>query len=74
MAKEWLTRLIDRHIYRHKMLPLLYAGYTDEMPKLVEYAKEMMEQVGIHYEKENEKEIKDELDYSDGIVRPSTLR
>ncbi|KAJ3256957.1 HEAT repeat-containing protein 2 [Boothiomyces macroporosus] len=74
LAKEWLTRLIDRHIYRHKMLPLLYAGYTDEMPKLVEYAKEMMEQVGIHYEKENEKEIKDELDYSDGIVRPNRPR
>ncbi|KAJ3268168.1 HEAT repeat-containing protein 2 [Terramyces sp. JEL0728] len=74
LSKEWLTRLIDRHIYRHKILPLLYAGYTDELPKLVEYAKGMMEEVGVHFEKENEKEIKDELDYSDGIARPNRPR
>lgn len=66
LAKDWLTQLMDRHIYGFKILPLLYAGLTDEVPKLAELSLSFIDIVGAQYEKENNDRIKDELDYSDG--------
>ncbi|KAJ3359863.1 HEAT repeat-containing protein 2 [Kappamyces sp. JEL0680] len=74
LARDWLTLLMDRHVYGVKILPLLYAGLTDETPKLVELSYTYMDQVGAQYEKENNDRIKDELDYSDGISRPNRPR
>jgi dynein assembly factor 5, axonemal len=71
LAKDWLTKLLDRHVYGFKILPLLYAGLTDEIVNLQSTCQEFMEIVGEMYEKENNQKIKDELDYTDGIVRES---
>jgi dynein assembly factor 5 len=71
LAKDWLTKLIDRHVYGFKILPLLYAGLTDEIVNLQSTCQEFMEIVAELYERENNQKIKDELDYTDGIVRES---
>ena len=54
-------QLIDRHIYGFKILPLLYAGLTDEIVDLQSTCQGFMELVGELYEKENIQKIKDEL-------------
>lgn len=74
LAKDWLTQLMDRHVYGLKIVPFLYAGVTDDLPKLSALCIEYLDQVGAQYEKENNDRIKDELDYSDGIIRPDRPR
>ena len=73
LAKEWLTELMDRHVYGVKIVPFLYAGVSDELPKLSALCIDYLDQVGAQYEKEHNDRIKDELDYSDGVVRPGNL-
>ena len=68
VARRWLMELIDRYSYGHKVLPLLLAGMTDDMPDLRQAAFTAMEDVGALYEKEWESRVKDESDYSDGIA------
>ncbi|KAI8904408.1 armadillo-type protein [Gorgonomyces haynaldii] len=66
LARDWMTKLIDRYTYGYKILPLLLAGLTDDMPKLKQTSIGFMDQVGQLYEQEWEDRIKDEMDYTDG--------
>lgn len=72
LAKDWLTQLMDRHVHGYKIVPLLYAGLTDEIPNLKQISLEYLDIVGVQYEKEHNDRLKDELDYSDGLDRPCT--
>jgi dynein assembly factor 5 len=65
LSRDWLTLLMDRHVYGHKILPFLYAGATDELPKLAALSKTYLDEAGVQYEKDNHDKIKDEMDYSD---------
>lgn len=69
LAKNWLTQLMDRHVYGFKILPLLYSGLTDEITNLQTTCQGFLEIVGEQYEKDNINKIKDEMDYTDGIIR-----
>jgi dynein assembly factor 5 len=71
---ELLSKLIDRHIYGYKFLPILYAGSVDEMPKLSQKALQLLDKIGEQYEQENTGKIKDELDYTDGRDYPGRPR
>ena len=53
LAKEWLTELMDRHVYGVKIVPFLYAGVSDELPKLSALCIDYLDQVGAQYEKEH---------------------
>ncbi|EDV28055.1 uncharacterized protein TRIADDRAFT_53253 [Trichoplax adhaerens] len=60
---NWMMNLMDRYSYFHKILPLLLTSQTDELPEIVELGKKLYDKVGEQYEKENEEELKDQLDY-----------
>jgi dynein assembly factor 5 len=68
-AAQLQVDLMDRHVYAHRILPLLYAGMKDEMPKLVALCTQYVDQAGERYESDNKDRIKDEMDYSDGHDR-----
>uniref|UniRef100_A0A670YBA6 Dynein axonemal assembly factor 5 n=1 Tax=Pseudonaja textilis TaxID=8673 RepID=A0A670YBA6_PSETE len=74
---EWLLHLRDRYSYFHKLIPLLLSGLTDEMHENKELALTYWKKVGLQWEKENEDDIKDKLDfytepsyYPPGLTRP----
>lgn len=69
LACEWLTLLMDRYTFGYKILPLLIAGLSEEIPKLVEQTQVHLDQVGALYEVEWESRVKNEMDYSDGMDR-----
>jgi dynein assembly factor 5 len=66
LANQWLTRLLDRYTYGHKVLPLLLAGLSDPIDQLSSGCDSLMNCVGELYESEWESRIKDEMDFSDG--------
>ncbi|KAM3826520.1 dynein axonemal assembly factor 5 [Vipera latastei] len=75
---EWLLHLRDRYSYFHKLIPLLLSGLTDEMHENKELALTYWKKVGLQWEKENEEDIKDKLDfyaepsyYPPGLTRPN---
>nr|XP_028561739.1 dynein assembly factor 5, axonemal isoform X1 [Podarcis muralis] len=74
---EWLLHLRDRYSYFHKLIPLLLSGLTDEIHENKELALTYWKKVGSQWEKENENDIKDKLDfyivppyYPPGLTRP----
>ncbi|XP_062820415.1 dynein axonemal assembly factor 5 [Anolis carolinensis] len=74
---EWLLHLRDRYSYFHKLIPLLLSGLTDEMHENKELALTYWKRIGLQWEKENEEDIKDKLDfysappyYPQGLTRP----
>ncbi|TPX57998.1 hypothetical protein SpCBS45565_g08096 [Spizellomyces sp. 'palustris'] len=62
-AAEWMLNLPDRWSVGYKILPLLLAGMTDELPKLAEVCRNYMDDIGKLYETDWEDRVKDELDY-----------
>ncbi|XP_053133057.1 dynein axonemal assembly factor 5 isoform X2 [Hemicordylus capensis] len=74
---EWLLNLRDRYSFFHKLIPLLLSGLTDEVHENKELALSYWKKVGLQWEKENEDDIKDKLDffavpsyYPKGVTRP----
>uniref|UniRef100_A0A452GR81 Dynein axonemal assembly factor 5 n=1 Tax=Gopherus agassizii TaxID=38772 RepID=A0A452GR81_9SAUR len=74
---EWLLHLRDRYSYFHKLIPLLLSSFTDEMPENKQLAVSYWKRIGLQWEKENEDDLKDKLDfysapthYPEGVVRP----
>lgn len=55
---DWLTLLPDRWDHHSRLVPYLISGLFDESQDIQEAALEILEQVGIDYEKEKEKELK----------------
>ncbi|KAK5856297.1 hypothetical protein PBY51_007905 [Eleginops maclovinus] len=75
---DWLLQMRDRYSYFHKLIPLLLTGINDEIPEIRCLAADLWKQVGAQWEKENEDDIKDKLDflltqppfYPPGVERP----
>ncbi|XP_036409022.1 dynein assembly factor 5, axonemal-like [Megalops cyprinoides] len=75
---NWLLHLPDRYSYFHKLIPLLLSSLTDEIPEIRLLAAELWRQTGAQWEKENEEDLKDKLDfltsspmrYPAGVERP----
>ncbi|NWY60616.1 DAAF5 factor, partial [Chionis minor] len=65
---EWLLHLRDRYSYFHKLIPLLLGSFTDEIPENTKLAWTYWEKIGLQWEKENEEDLKDKMDFS---VSPS---
>uniref|UniRef100_A0ACB8FLK2 Uncharacterized protein n=1 Tax=Sphaerodactylus townsendi TaxID=933632 RepID=A0ACB8FLK2_9SAUR len=60
---EWLLHLRDRYSFFPKLIPLLLSGLADEMHENRELALSYWKKVGLQWEKENEDDIKDKLDF-----------
>ncbi|XP_009907079.2 dynein axonemal assembly factor 5 [Dryobates pubescens] len=74
---EWLLHLRDRYSYFHKLIPLLLGSFSDEIPENVKLAWTYWEKIGLQWEKENEEDLKDKMDFSvsplhypKGVTRP----
>ncbi|POI36111.1 hypothetical protein CIB84_000136 [Bambusicola thoracicus] len=74
---EWLLHLRDRYSYFHKLIPLLLGSVTDDIPENTTLAWTYWEKVGLQWEKENEDDLKDKMDFSvppshypKGVTRP----
>ncbi|XP_060523147.1 dynein axonemal assembly factor 5 isoform X2 [Cylas formicarius] len=62
-AARWLLQQRDRYSFFHKMLPLLLTGLNDEVESTRIEAHKLWEMVGLQYQQENEKDLKDKMDY-----------
>ncbi|XP_030754377.1 dynein assembly factor 5, axonemal [Sitophilus oryzae] len=62
-AARWMLYQRDRYSYFHKMLPLLLTGLNDEVESTRIEAHMLWEKVGLQYQQENEKDLKDKLDF-----------
>ncbi|XP_060946261.1 dynein axonemal assembly factor 5-like [Limanda limanda] len=75
---NWLLHMRDRYSYFHKLIPLLLSSINDEIPEIRLLAADLWRQVGAQWEKENEDDIKDKMDflltpppfYPPGVERP----
>eukprot|EP00064_Thunnus_orientalis_P011048 superscaffoldBa00001557_g11078 len=75
---DWLLHMRDRYSYFHKLIPLLLSSVNDEIPEIRLLAADLWRQVGAQWEKENEDDIKDKMDflltppplYPPGVERP----
>ncbi|KAJ0001391.1 hypothetical protein NQD34_006411 [Periophthalmus magnuspinnatus] len=75
---DWLLHLPDRYSYFHTLIPLLLTNTSDEIPEIRLLAADLWRQVGAQWEKENEEDIKDKMDflltpppfYPSGVERP----
>ncbi|XP_017669116.1 PREDICTED: dynein assembly factor 5, axonemal [Lepidothrix coronata] len=74
---EWLLHLRDRYSYFHKLIPLLLGSFSDEIPENEKLAWTYWEKIGLQWEKENEEDLKDKMDFSlspshypKGVTRP----
>nr|XP_023666379.1 dynein assembly factor 5, axonemal isoform X1 [Paramormyrops kingsleyae] len=60
---HWLLNLRDRYSYFHKLIPLLLSSFSDEIPEIRLLAADLWRQTGAQWEKENEEDLKDKLDF-----------
>lgn len=60
-AARWLLEYRDRYSFFYKILPLLLTGLNDEVVETRMEAAKLWEKVGLQYQQENEKDLKDEL-------------
>lgn len=75
---SWLLELRDRYSYFHKLIPLLLSSSTDEIPDIRQTALNYWQKIGLQWEKENEDDLKDKMDfiaqcpsfYPPGVQRP----
>ncbi|XP_072549719.1 dynein axonemal assembly factor 5-like [Salminus brasiliensis] len=76
---DWLLHLQDRYSYFHKLIPLLLSSFSDDIPEIRNQAVALWGQVGAQWEKENEDDLKDKMDfllsppsrYPPGVERPA---
>ncbi|XP_035389658.1 dynein assembly factor 5, axonemal [Electrophorus electricus] len=61
---DWLLHLRDRYSYFHKLIPLLLSSLSDDVPEIKALAWELWRQVGTQWEKENEDDLKDKMDFA----------
>lgn len=69
LVGSWLLDLPDRYSFHHKLIPLLLTGLIDESPEIKELTESLWWDVGIKYEKENEKDLKDKLDFMEREIK-----
>ncbi len=61
---NWLLDLLDRYSFHHRLLPLLLTGLMDEVPEIQAKTEALWHDVGLKYESENEKDLKDKQDFA----------
>uniref|UniRef100_A0A1Y1LC31 TOG domain-containing protein n=1 Tax=Photinus pyralis TaxID=7054 RepID=A0A1Y1LC31_PHOPY len=79
VASRWLLNYRDRYSYFHKLLPLILTGLNDEIPETREKASALWQTIGLQYERENESDLKDQMDYlttlpkyyPENLIRPN---
>ncbi|XP_071107149.1 dynein axonemal assembly factor 5-like [Haliotis cracherodii] len=60
----WLLDLPDRYSFHHKLIPLILTSITDEQTDIKELADTLWYDIGMKYERENEEEMKDKIDFA----------
>ncbi|XP_007941344.1 dynein axonemal assembly factor 5 [Orycteropus afer afer] len=60
----WLLALRDRYSFFHKLIPLLLSSLDDGLPEIRQLATSLWEKVGLQWQKENEEDLKDKLDFA----------
>ncbi|XP_067671064.1 dynein axonemal assembly factor 5-like [Haliotis asinina] len=60
----WLLDLPDRYSFHHKLIPLILTSITDEQTDIRELADTLWYDIGMKYERENEEEMKDKIDFA----------
>ncbi|XP_006167960.2 dynein assembly factor 5, axonemal [Tupaia chinensis] len=60
----WLLNLRDRYSFFHKLIPLLLSSFNDEIPEITDSAASLWEKIGLQWQKENEEDLKDKLDFA----------
>ena len=60
---DWLLHLDERIDHQGRLLPYLITGLTDSHPHVRQRSLQLLEAIGVLYEKDNEKELKDILTY-----------
>nr|CDS26635.1 HEAT repeat containing protein 2 [Hymenolepis microstoma] len=63
---EWLLNLPDRYSYHTKLIPLILSGQMDECNEIREEALAIWHDVGLKFQKENENDLKDKIDFDPG--------
>ncbi|KAJ3645393.1 hypothetical protein Zmor_023056 [Zophobas morio] len=63
VAARWLMEYRDRYSFFYKILPLLLTGLNDEVEETRIEAQDLWEKVGLQYKNENEKDLKDQIDF-----------
>lgn len=63
---EWLLNLMDRYSYHSKLVPLILSGYIDECEEIRDEATALWDDVGLKFQKENEEDLKDKIDFDPG--------
>lgn len=66
LVGSWLLDLPDRYSYQTKLLPLLLSGFIDESDEIRMVATKLWHHIGLKFEKENEEQLKDKLDFDHG--------
>ncbi|XP_032728744.1 dynein assembly factor 5, axonemal isoform X2 [Lontra canadensis] len=60
----WLLDLRDRYSFFHKLIPLLLSSLEDDIPEIALAATNLWEKVGLQWQRENEDDLKDKLDFA----------
>ncbi|KAJ8911640.1 hypothetical protein NQ315_005985 [Exocentrus adspersus] len=63
IAGRWLLEYRDRYSYFYKILPLILTCLNDDVEEIRLESTLLWEKIGTQYQEENEKDLKDELDY-----------
>ncbi|RZC34979.1 HEAT repeat-containing protein 2 [Asbolus verrucosus] len=63
VAARWLLEYRDRYSFFYKIMPLLLTGLNDEVEDTRIESHRLWEKVGLQYKNENEKDLKDEIDF-----------
>ena len=67
MISDWLLNLPDRYDHEGRFLPYIMSGLFDSSEEICLQVAEILTQIGLNYEKENEKDIIDDKQH--GIER-----
>lgn len=60
---DWMTRLRERMDHEARLLPFVLSALNDEAPEIQAEAVDLLERLGVQYEKDHEKDLKDMLAY-----------
>ncbi|KXZ56414.1 hypothetical protein GPECTOR_1g369 [Gonium pectorale] len=60
---DWMTGLRERLDHEARLLPFVLSALNDESPEIQADAVALLERLGVQYEKDHEKDLKDTLTY-----------
>jgi dynein assembly factor 5, axonemal len=63
LVGTWLLDLPDRYSFFYRLIPLLLTGFIDETNEIKELTEALWWDIGIKYEKENDADLKDKLNF-----------